>query len=452
MRAREPGTRLPAPSPPAPSSREPAPRLAGRPGIGRGTVFPGTFTFGAIFRIVAGALLAAGAFPPGPAASPHPSPGEPGTPPPSAAPEHRPRLRDLGISVGLLPPGPLNAITDVAGVKVGHVTLIRDREVRTGVTAVVPHGGNTFQEKVPAAVEVGNGFGKLAGSTQVRELGSLETPVLLTNTLSVGAVMEGTIRWILSLPGNERVRSVNAVVAETNDGRLNDIRAMAVRPEHAVEAIASASGGEVTEGSVGAGTGTVAFGFKGGIGTASRLLPPRLGGYTVGALAQTNFGGVLTIAGRPVGEELGTAPFGLGRPARSGEEPPAAADGSCVLVVATDAPLTSRNLGRLARRALAGMARTGAAGSHGSGDYAIAFSTAESVRIPHGAGAGEPPGTLALEVLPDDAVSPLFLAATEAAEEAILNSLFRATTMEGAGGRVVEALPLDRIRRLLETP
>lgn len=345
-------------------------------------------------------------------------------------PEPRPRARDLGLAPGVFPPGPLNAITDVAGVLVGQVTLVAGESVRTGVTAVLPHGGNLFQEKVPGAVFVGNAFGKLAGSTQVHELGTIETPIVLTNTLAVGTALEATVAWTLAQPGNEAVRSVNALVGETNDGGLNDIRSMPVRHEHVVAAIRSATEGPVLEGSVGAGTGTVAFGWKGGIGTASRRLPERFGGHALGVLVQANFGGVLAMDGAPVGRELGRHAF-------------APADGSCMIVVATDAPLPPRDLERLAARAVFGLARTGSSYSNGSGDYAIAFSTAEGLRVRHG---DEAPRTQT--VLPTDALSPLFEAVLEATEEAVLNALLRATTMTGAG-RTVEAIPLDRLRAVL---
>ncbi|HEX8186983.1 MAG TPA: P1 family peptidase, partial [Pyrinomonadaceae bacterium] len=306
----------------------------------------------------------------------------------------RPRARDIGLRVGVLPAGRLDAITDVEGVRVGHVTLVRGEDVRTGVTAVVPHGGNLFREKVPAAVFVGNGFGKLMGSTQVEELGELETPILLTNTLGVPRAADALVEWMLGLPGNEDVRSVNPLVAETNDGQLNDIRGRHVGREEVFAALKSAKGGEVEEGSVGAGTGTVAFGFKGGIGTASRVVPARYGGYTVGVLVQTNYGGVLTMNGAPVGRELGRYYLREDlEPARKGEErgarPSASldddrADGSVIVVVATDAPLDARNLRRLAARAMLGLARTGSPSTQGSGDYVIAFSTAAALRIRHG--------------------------------------------------------------------
>ena len=369
----------------------------------------------------------------------------------------RPRARDLGLAPGVFEPGPLNAITDVAGVAVGHVTLAGGDRVRTGVTAVVPHGGNLFQDKVPGAVFVGNAFGKLAGSTQVDELGTIETPIALTNTLSVGAVIDGVVRWTLDQPGNADVRSVNALVGETNDGGLNDIRGQHVRPEHAVAALNAARGGAVEEGSVGAGTGTQAFGWKGGIGTSSRRLPARLGGYTVGVLVQSNYGGVLTMGGAPVGKLLGRYAYqpqqagGGGRPAppaqpRGGgtSAPPGSeGDGSCMIVVATDAPIDARDLKRLAARAIFGLARTGSSFSNGSGDFAIAFSTAEGLRTRFGAGAPQ-----ARTLLPTDGVSPLFQAALEATEEAVYNSLLRATTVVSRSGKA-EALPIDRVREIL---
>jgi D-aminopeptidase len=356
---------------------------------------------------------------------------------PSAAGDgKRGRARDFGIAPGVVKPGPLNAITDVEGVKVGHVTRIEGDSIRTGVTAILPHDGNLFQEKVSAAVHVGNGFGKLAGITQVRELGNLETPIALTNTLSVPAAMEALITHTLEQPGNEEVRSVNALVGETNDGRLNDIRGRHIRPADVLEAVRSAAGGPVAEGCVGAGTGTICFGFKGGIGTSSRRLPASLGGYTVGVLAQTNFGGVLTIDGLRAGEALGGAMFE--------RELGGSADGSCMIVVATDAPLDARNLERLAARAMLGLGRTGGIASNGSGDYVIAFSTARECRVPH----SPPREPLRAPALANDRVSPLFLACVEAAEEAILNSMFSAETMTGKGGVTVRALPIQDVLRL----
>ena len=356
----------------------------------------------------------------------------------AAGPEGRPRAREIGIAPGVFPPGALNAITDVAGVRVGQVTLVEGDRIRTGVTAVVPHPGNTFREKVAGGVFVGNAFGKLAGTTQVHELGTIETPVVLTNTLSVGAAIEGVVAEVLSWKGNEDVRSVNAVVGETNDGGLNDIRALRVRPADVRAAIQAAAGGPVAEGSVGAGTGTRCFGWKGGIGTASRVLPARYGGHTLGVLVQTNFGGVLTMDGVPVGRALGRYAFGPD----VAEVPGGAATragGSCMIVVATDAPLTPRDLERLAARAVFGLARTGSSYDHGSGDYAIAFSTAAEGRTRHGETEAR-----ARALLPADAVSPLFEAALEATEEAVYNSLLRATPVSSAIGSA-EALPVDRV-------
>jgi D-aminopeptidase len=336
--------------------------------------------------------------------------------------------------VGLYEPGPLNAITDVPGVRVGHVTLIQGENVRTGVTAILPHSGNLYREKVAAAVHVFNAFGKLAGATQVEELGQLETPILLTSTLSVWDAAAALASWMLAQPGNENVRSINPVVGETNDGGLNDIRGRHVKEEHVRRALESASDGPVEEGSVGAGTGTVAFGWKGGIGTSSRRLPASRGGHTVGVLVQTNFGGQLTIAGVPVWREL-RPPEPRGRPDDGSTL--LTPDGSCMIIVATDAPLDARQLKRLAARAIHAMARTGSSGSHGSGDYVIAFSTTNRT--------GTPPTNL----VPEDDLSPLFQAVIEATEEAIYNSLLRATTVRGRDGRVAEAIPLDRLRALL---
>jgi D-aminopeptidase len=357
------------------------------------------------------------------------------------APAERPRAREFGLVVGVLPTGPLNAVTDVAGVKVGQVTLVEGQHVRTGVTAILPHGGNIFQDKVPAGIAVGNGYGKLTGVTQVMELGTLETPIVLTNTLSVPTAADAVIDWTLGLEGNERVGSVNPVVGETNDGWLNDIRGRHVTKAHVLEAIQNAAPGPVLEGAVGAGTGTTCFDYKGGIGTASRRLAENRGGYTVGVLVQTNFGGVLTIRGVPFDRK----DAGVGAAAAS-PAPNPSGDGSCMIVVATDAPLDARNLERLAKRALLGIARTGGYFSNGSGDYAIAFSTAALVRVPARASERTSPVT----ILRDDAVSPLFQAAAEASEEAILNSLFKAVRTVGKEGHVAEALPLDRVRSLLK--
>jgi len=355
----------------------------------------------------------------------------------TGSPAVRPRLREFGIKTGTLQPGLLNAITDVFGVKVGQITMIEGRDIRTGVTAVLPHGGNVFQEKVPAAVYVANAHGKLTGSTQIDELGSLETPIILTNTLSVPTAADALIDYTLAFPGNESVQSVNPVVGETNDGWLNDIRGRQVKKEHVLEAIHRAVGGPVEEGNVGAGTGTTCFDFKGGIGTSSRRLSDASGGYTVGVLVQTNFGGTFQIKGVLFSELTGKGEPGP----NDGTRP----EGSCLVVVATDAPLDARNLKRLAKRALLGIARTGGYYSHGSGDYAIAFSTAREVRIPHRA-AGP---TQTVMLLRDEKMSPLFLAAVEATEEAILNSLFKAERMEGKGGRVAEALPIEKLKGLI---
>jgi D-aminopeptidase len=345
---------------------------------------------------------------------------------------NRKRARELGIAPGILPAGTWNAITDVTGVKVGHVTLIDGEDIRTGVTAILPHGGNVFQEKIPAGIVVGNGFGKLMGSTQVDELGEIETPILLTNTLSVPAAAEALIDWTLSQAGNEDVRSMNPIVGETNDGWLNDIRSRAVTKESALESLAIAGSGPVVEGCVGAGTGTVCFGWKGGIGTSSRILPKSLGRYTVGALVQSNFGGVLQMDGLSLGKKLGQHYL-------KKELDDASADGSVMIVIATDAPLSDRNLKRLARRGLAGLARTGASMSNGSGDYVVAFSTAEDVRRT----AERRSKVWAYPELPNESMSPLFEAAIEATEEAIYNSLCMAETMTGFQGRTVEALSLD---------
>ncbi len=373
--------------------------------------------------------------------------------------EERPRARDFGIRPGVLDPGPLNAITDVRGVMVGNVTLVEGSDIRTGVTAVLPHGGNLFLEKVPAAMAVANGFGKLTGYTQVEELGTIETPIVLTNTLSVPVAADALIEYTLGLPGNDDVGSVNPVVGETNDGWLNDIRGRHVTKAHVLQAVRMAAEGPVAEGAVGAGTGTVCFRFKGGIGTSSRRLPEDRGGYTIGVLVQTNFGGNLTVAGIPTDRILErdgheTAPPGgrtseLGARDRQREEsegggPEPGPDGSCMIVVATDAPLDSRNLKRLARRALLGIPRTGGYYANGSGDYAIAFSTATDLRIPHRTQSR----TRTMTVLRDEAMSLLFLAAAEAAEEAILNSLFKAVRVEGRAGHVAEPLPLEKFRIL----
>jgi D-aminopeptidase len=361
------------------------------------------------------------------------------------AKQSRPRAREVGIKVGILPTGSLNAITDVSGVMVGHTTLVRGENIRTGVTAILPHGGNLFREKVPGAVFVGNGFGKLAGSTQVNELGEIETPILLTSTLSVPRVADALLDYMLSLPGNEDVQSVNPLVAETNDGYLNDIRGRNITRDDVLAAIKGAKAGIVEEGSVGAGTGTVAFGFKGGIGSSSRKLPANLGGFTVGILVQTNFGGVLTINGAPIGQELGRY-YLKDQLSQAGAQTQLnkenSADGSVIIVIATDAPIDARNLRRMAARSMMGLARTGAAGNNGSGDYAIAFSTSIDVRIRQ-SGQNDQNTPRNIKSLSNDAMSPLLLAVIEATEEAIYNSLFRATTTTGKG-HTAEALPLDR--------
>lgn len=348
------------------------------------------------------------------------------------------RPRDFGLKIGVLQTGRWNAITDVPGVKVGQRTLVIGDSIRTGVTAILPFAGNIFQMKVPAAIYIGNGFGKLVGSTQVQELGNLESPVILTNTLSVATAMEAVIDYTLSQTGNEQVQSVNGVVGETNDGFLNDIRGRHVNKEDVLTAIRLADSGYVQEGSVGAGTGTVCFGFKGGIGTSSRKLPESLGGYTIGVLVQSNFGGVLQIDGVPVGKELGKFSFS--------DRLLNNVDGSCMMVVAINAPLDARNLQRLAKRAFMGMAKTGGIASNGSGDYVIAFSTAESLRVPHQP--AEP--VLQNMVLQNDFVSPLFMAAIEATEESIINSLFAAKTTIGRDGNKANALPLDKVISILK--
>src|SRR4051794_9352486 len=366
----------------------------------------------------------------------------------------RSRARDLGIVVGIYPPGPHDAITDVDGVRVGHTTIVEGEGVRTGVTAVLPHGGNLFQDKVAGAVFVGNAFGKLAGSTQVNELGTIETPIILTNTLSVGAAMDAVVRYTIGQPGNEQVRSVNALVGETNDGGLNDIRGLHVTREHVVAAIAGAAGGAVAEGTVGAGTGTINYGWKGGLGTSAWRLPlcAAAGGrvYAVGVLAQPSSGGTLPFPGVPIFRSLQPPSSVRGvAEARTPPSDPAAAaareagDGSCMLVVATDAPLDTRDLRRLAARAIFGLARTGSSYSNGSGDFAIAFSTSPEMRSRFNDAAAR-----SRTILPPDAVSPLFEAALEATEEAVYNSLFQATTVRSAIG-IAEAIPIDRVRELL---
>ena len=364
----------------------------------------------------------------------------------------RPRARDLGMTVGVFSPGPLNAITDVEGVLVGQVTVTEGDRVNTGVTAIRPHGGSLYEDRVPAAIYVGNGFGKLLGVTQVRELGELETPILLTCTLCVWKAADAMVEWALEQPGMERVRSLNAVVGETNDGGLNDIRNRPITPAHVREAIESARSGPVEEGSVGAGRGTRAFGWKGGIGTSSRALPESLGGFTVGVLVQSNFGGILTMAGAPVGQELGRYSFRGAVEGAAQDQGPEVEDvgwsdvdegqGSIMIVVATDAPLSPLKLERLAKRAIMGLARTGSFAGNGSGDYVIAFSTAEGVR--------RRPGeewTESVEV-PNDRISALFEGAAEATQEAIYNSLLKATTVSGRGS-TAEAIDVDEVVRVL---
>ncbi len=347
-------------------------------------------------------------------------------------------LRDYGIDIGVLQPGKWNAITDVAGVTVGQKTLIEGDDVRTGVTVIMPHPGNIFQDKVPAAVYVGNGFGKLTGTTQIAELGSLETPIVLTNTLSVPTAADALIDYTFSFAANDDVRSVNPVVGETNDGYLNAIRERRVTKRDVLDAIHAAKSGKVAQGDVGAGTGTVALGFKGGIGTSSRKLPEAFGGYTVGVLAQTNFGGVLRIDGALIGKALDNYYMS--------DQLDYSPDGSCMIVVATDAPLGARNLKRLAKRAMLGFARTGGIESNGSGDYVIAFSTNKAVRIPYRSNVS----TQDLTHMRNDAMSPLFMATIEATEEAIINSLFHARTMTGRDGHTVHALPVDKVLRIMK--
>ena len=362
--------------------------------------------------------------------------------------QERPRIRELGVQPGVLPPGAHNAITDVQGVRVGHTTLVRGEDVRTGVTAILPHPGNVFQQKVLAAVYVANAFGKAAGLLQIKELGNLEVPIVLTNTLDVGTAVEAVVAWTLQQPGNEEVRSVNAVVGETNDGGLNDIRGQHVTAEDVIAAITSATDGPVVEGSVGAGTGTRCLGWKGGIGTASRVLPSALGGYTVGVLLQSNFGGILTIDGVRVGEKLERYSFknvlGQGSAPDPADEPREADEGSVMIIIATDAPVSPRNLERMARRAPLGLARAGSFMSNGSGDFVLAFST-KNIKpyLPTDR-------TRPVEELYNDAMSPLFLAVVEAVEEAVYNSLTKATTITGRDGNTAEAIPIEELRALID--
>jgi D-aminopeptidase len=362
---------------------------------------------------------------------------------PAAAQEARPRARDLGVAPGVFQPGPLNAITDVAGVRVGQATVIEGDSVRTGVTAILPHAENPYFERVPAALHVGNGFGKLLGVTQLTELGELETPILLTCTLCVWRAADAMVEWMLARPGMQNVQSINPVVGETNDGGLNAIRLRPIRPDHVRQALEGAQSGPVEEGAVGAGAGTVAFGFKGGIGTSSRVIPASLGGYTIGVLVQSNFGGVLQVLGAPVGKELGRYAF-------RNESERERGDGSIMIVVATDAPLSDRNLKRVAARAIMGLSRTGSSASNGSGDYVLAFSSSLMVRrrAAQGGGGGTASAVRQLEDLGNDEMSALFQGVVEATEEAIYNSLFKATTVTSRG-RTIEALPLDRLREIL---
>ena len=353
----------------------------------------------------------------------------------------RARARALGVKPGVFAPGPLDAITDVAGVLVGQTTVVEGDSVRTGITAILPHGGNVFVDRVPAALHVGNGFGKFVGATQLDELGELETPILLTCTLCVWRAADAMVGWMLEKPGMDNVRSINPVVAETNDGFLNAIRSRPITAAQVRAALDGAAGGPVAEGTVGAGTGTVAFGWKGGIGTASRVLPASLGGYTLGVLVQTNFGGVLQVMGAPVGRELGKWAFQR-EVQGSSSAPRERGDGSVIIVVATDAPVSDRNLRRIAARAMMGLARTGSSAANGSGDYALAFSTSPAVRRRFDA------RRLSTEELANEEMSPLFEAVVEATEEAIYDSLFMATTVSG-NGHTVDAIPLDSVRAVL---
>ncbi|WP_225589204.1 P1 family peptidase [Pseudoxanthomonas sp. PXM01] len=360
--------------------------------------------------------------------------------------ESRVRARDLGVAPGIFTPGPHNAITDVAGVRVGQVTLKEGDTIRTGITAILPHPGNVYRSRVPAAVHVGNGFGKFVGSTQINELGELETPILLTCTLCVWKAADAMADWMLAQPDMQQVRSLNVVVGETNDGGLNDIRARPVTADAVRRALTSAKEGPVQEGSVGAGTGTVAFGWKGGIGTSSRALPGSLGGWTVGVLVQSNFGGVLQVAGAPVGRELDRYAFQQAVALQADDRHGLAddrGDGSIIIVIATDAPLSDRNLRRVASRAMMGLGRTGSSASNGSGDYILAFSTADSVRRTFDA------PRLETSELANEQMSAVFQASVEAVEEAIYNSIFMATTVSG-NGETVEAIPLDRVRQILK--
>lgn len=361
------------------------------------------------------------------------------TPGQSLIADDDPRAREAGLTPGVYEPGEFNAITDVAGVRVGHVSLIEGADVRTGVTAILPHGGNLYQDKVPAGYAQGNGYGKMMGTTQIIELGEVEIPILLTNTLSVPEAAAGSIEWTLAQPGNEQVRSVNAVVGETNDGRINNIRKRSVRPQHAIDAISAAASGPVEEGSVGAGVGTVTFGWKGGIGSSSRELPAEQGGFTIGVLVQTNYGGQLHIMGTPLGHEALRTALG----SVSHDPGP---DGSIMIIIATDAPLSDRNLERLAARSFLGVGRTGSVMSNGSGDYALAFSTAESVRRTPARRSSRH----TIEDWPNGEMTPLFQAVVEATEEAIYNALFKASDINGINGDHYPALPVETVLQLID--
>ena len=353
------------------------------------------------------------------------------------------RMRDYGLSYGVFKTGKYNAITDVAGVTVGHVTLNQGDDMRTGVTAILPHQGNIFRKKVPAAIYLGNGFGKLAGYSQVKELGNIETPIILTNTLSIASGLDGLITYTINQPGNENVRSVNGVVGETNDGGLNNIRARYVKPEHVLQAISQAKGGPVDEGCVGAGTGTICFSWKGGIGTSSRVLPANLGGYTIGVLVQTNYGGILEICGVEVGRKLGDYSYRKSVENKAYNEEEKKGDGSCMIVVATDAPVDARQLERMAKRAFMALAKTGSFASNGSGDYVIAFSANPDNFV-------EGEETHTVKVLDNDQMSPLFAATVEATAEALWNSLFAAETTKGVDGKVIEALPVEKVVKMIK--
>jgi len=354
--------------------------------------------------------------------------------------QNRPRARDVGLVVGIFPTGELNAITDVEGVKVGHSTIIEGDDIRTGVTAIIPGPGNLYTHPIPAWIHVGNGYGKLIGETQVREFGEIETPILLTCTLCVWSAANSLKDWVYEQPGMGE-HTVNPIVGETNDAWVNNMWADPVRKRHVFEALNNASGGPVEEGSVGAGTGTQAFAWKGGIGTSSRVLPDSLGGYTIGVLVQTNYGGVLTINGAPVGRELGQYSYRSDLEA-AGEEDKQE-DGSIMIVVATNAPLNARSLDRIAMRALMGLARTGSFASNGSGDYVIAFSTDPAVRRPR-----ESDAPVTTPSLVNASMSPLFAATAEATEEAIYNAIFKATTVSSSRGRL-EAIPVEDLERVL---